>query len=418
MQQKPRIALVHYSYPPVVGGVESIISTHAEQFCTHGYPTSVICGAGETNNPLLSFHVIPELRSLSNSNPKIAEQLYAEKHFSPDFFQLVEYIFQQIEPVLYKSDIIIAHNIFSLSFNPAIGYALLRFKRNYPHKQIVSWTHDFELKDSNGTRTQKEFVNSELSAFIYKQNPLLYYVAISPFLKKHTFIDMLAFKETDVTVISNGINIEQFMSFDPSSLAIIHKYALLGRSPLLVLPSKILKHKNIILCLQVLKKLKEKGNNPFLIITAKYIAHNLVDSHKQYEIVAQTIHELELEDNVLILPDELEKITIRNIKDFYSISDLVLLLSSYENFGLPLIEAGITKTPILCSSLEVFRQIAQEYALYTDIQTPPEKIADQIMNYLIANNNSAFFTKVKKIYSVESIFENQLLPYLQQIMRK
>lgn len=418
MQTKPRIALIHYSYPPVVGGVESVVSTQAELLCKHGFVTSLLCGDGKTNNPLLAFHIIPELKSLSNFNPELAKQIYTQKQFSSDFFTLVDKIHQKIEPILNDVDVIIAHNIFSLAFNPAIGYALLKYKKNHPHIKLIAWTHDFELKDIDGIRSKKEFTNPDLSSFIYQQNESIHYVAISSFLKQNTFINMLSFKEADVAVIPNGINIEQFMSFSPSSLPVIHKYSLLERSPLLILPSKILKHKNIHLCLQVVKQLKEKGNNPFLIITAKYIPHNLANSKIYYETVVRTIQELKLQDNVLILPDEMEGITIQNLKDFYAISDIVILLSSYENFGLPLIEAALMKTPILCSSLEVFRQIAQEYAIYAEIHTPPELIADQITTCLVSNNISAFFTKTKKTFNIENIFINKLLPLLHSLVTK
>ena len=42
-----RIAILHYSSPPIVGGVEFIIEAHSGLFAERGYPTKLIVGEGE-----------------------------------------------------------------------------------------------------------------------------------------------------------------------------------------------------------------------------------------------------------------------------------------------------------------------------------------------------------------------------------
>ena len=39
------IAILHYAYTPVIGGVEFIMEQHAALFARHGYAVRVICGA-------------------------------------------------------------------------------------------------------------------------------------------------------------------------------------------------------------------------------------------------------------------------------------------------------------------------------------------------------------------------------------
>lgn len=41
---KKRIRIIHYSTPPVIGGVERIINGQARQFVENGYPVRVITG--------------------------------------------------------------------------------------------------------------------------------------------------------------------------------------------------------------------------------------------------------------------------------------------------------------------------------------------------------------------------------------
>lgn len=59
-------------------------------------------------------------------------------------------------------------------------------------------------------------------------------------------------------------------------------------------------------------------------------------------------------------------------------SDLLLFPSIEEGFGIPLIEAGLAKTLILCSDIPVFREICGEHAIYinpTDIDDCFKKIS-------------------------------------------
>ena len=47
MKNARDIAILHYSAPPVVGGVEAVIQAHAQTFVQAGYPVTVVAGRGE-----------------------------------------------------------------------------------------------------------------------------------------------------------------------------------------------------------------------------------------------------------------------------------------------------------------------------------------------------------------------------------
>ena len=50
----PGIAILHYSCPPVIGGVEFIIEAHALEFARAGYPVRLIVGKGEADQRRVS----------------------------------------------------------------------------------------------------------------------------------------------------------------------------------------------------------------------------------------------------------------------------------------------------------------------------------------------------------------------------
>ncbi len=58
-----RIAILHYACPPVLGGVESILSTHARLLARAGHRPFLLAGRGEPRSVGLQGTIIPELDS-------------------------------------------------------------------------------------------------------------------------------------------------------------------------------------------------------------------------------------------------------------------------------------------------------------------------------------------------------------------
>ena len=45
----PKTAIIHYSAPPVIGGVEAVIQAHVEVMARLDYPVTVVAGRGEAD---------------------------------------------------------------------------------------------------------------------------------------------------------------------------------------------------------------------------------------------------------------------------------------------------------------------------------------------------------------------------------
>ena len=60
------LAMLHYTAPPIIGGVESVLEAHARLFLQAGFDVTVIAGRGaELALPQgVRFQRIPELDSL------------------------------------------------------------------------------------------------------------------------------------------------------------------------------------------------------------------------------------------------------------------------------------------------------------------------------------------------------------------
>ena len=66
----------------------------------------------------------------------------------------------------------------------------------------------------------------------------------------------------------------------------------------------------------------------------------------------------------------MEKVTDTEVARLYSHASGLLFLSKGEGFGLPLVEAANYGIPIVCSDIEVFNEIAGQYATYIQSDDP------------------------------------------------
>lgn len=89
-------------------------------------------------------------------------------------------------------------------------------------------------------------------------------------------------------------------------------------------------------------------------------------------------------------------ISEEKLKNFYSKSLIYLNMSYYEGFGIPLIEASNYGCFIICSDLQVFREILQNRKAYfipkgTKLDDAGLKEIKQKINKLLSNNDSNYY---------------------------
>jgi glycosyltransferase involved in cell wall biosynthesis len=73
------------------------------------------------------------------------------------------------------------------------------------------------------------------------------------------------------------------------------------------------------------------------------------------------------------------------LEDIYADADLVVLLSDYEGFGLPILEAQSFCVPVLCSELDVLKETGGEGAVYVN-RRDVENITKSILNLIVDKN--------------------------------
>ena len=65
-----RLGLLHYTYAPVIGGVERVMADHARLLREQGHEVTIFCGEAA---PAPSVEIIPELRRADGGEPAAEE---------------------------------------------------------------------------------------------------------------------------------------------------------------------------------------------------------------------------------------------------------------------------------------------------------------------------------------------------------
>ena len=114
--------------------------------------------------------------------------------------------------------------------------------------------------------------------------------------------------------------------------------------------------------------------------------------------------------------DFLNRALVRTeIHDLYQIADMVFFLSKSENFGLPLLEAALTKTPILVSDLKVFREVGGDFIKYVDYKTvPPAMAAEVVKNFIEKSLRVRLNYRSRTQYDLKTILKEKFVPLIEK----
>ncbi|HEX3247219.1 MAG TPA: hypothetical protein VHX16_17580, partial [Chloroflexota bacterium] len=137
---KPRLGMLHYSCPPIVGGVETILATHARLFLQAGFQVTAIVGRGRRFDRRLELRHIPTIGSRFDALEKVNTELRAGTVTSA-FYDLVDGIEIALSAALKDIDVCIVHNALTLHFNLPLTSALERLAVR-GRARLIAWCHD------------------------------------------------------------------------------------------------------------------------------------------------------------------------------------------------------------------------------------------------------------------------------------
>ncbi len=404
------IAILHYSCPPVVGGVEEIVRQQAFLLHRYYHPIKIIAGSGSQFTEDFAIEINP---LLSSRHPEILKLQQDPTENYELIWKMSGTILQYLKDSLQNFHILIAHNVLSMHYNLPLTLALHRLASTKTIK-VVNWNHDspYFYKNYSKELEKKPWM------ILKEYNSKIAYITISPSRAK----EFQALYETKkkINVIPNGIDPIQAFRLGKTTLRLIKENNLFTTDLLMIQPARLHPRKNIELSIEVLRAFHDKGIQAKLLLAGAYDPHKRKTLH-YYKKINDLVESLQVQKHIIILSDYVFESGERMsadwaaIRDLYQISDLLFLPSKQEGFGIPLLEAGMLKLPIVCSDIEPFKSIAGKDAFYFSLKDHPKEIAENILEYLGQLVPHRMYRKIFRYYLWDNIYNDLLRPFLEKV---
>lgn len=402
-----RISILHYSVPPIVGGVESVIAHHARLMSADGHAVKLIAARGESLDEKITITKIPLADSRHERVSQVKAQL-DKGEVTKEFESLREELMGELQKVLKDTDVLIAHNVCSLNKNLALTAALYELHLNKKLPKLILWHHDLAWTTP---RYQKELYEGYPWDLLRTAWDGVVQVTISE-ARRDELCELMKINKSQIHVIPNGVDLEKFFKLDSQTIDYVKKLDLLKANPLLLLPVRITSRKNIELALQIIAELKKDFPNVKIVVTGPLGPHNL-DNVNYFEKLRNLGEELNLKDSALFLAELTnEFIPDSVISDFYKLADALLFPSIEEGFGIPMLEAGFSNIPIFCSDIAPLKKLGENFVNYFSLDESPTVIAKRMSEYF--SNSKTFLMKasVRESFTWGNIYQKQIQPLL------
>lgn len=390
-----QIAILHYSVPPIIGGVEVTIAAHARLLRAHGHAVTVIAGRGD------DAVIIPELDSRHPRVEAVQRELNRGS-VPPEFPSLVQDLTRALQDALATCDICIAHNLVTLHKNLALTTALHQLVRA-DHLKLLAWCHDFAWDDPVYTNDLHTGGPWDLLRTVWDNTR---YVVVSA-SRRSELARLLHLDPSAIAVVPPGIDPAEFFRVTATTARWLREFRLLDGAPLLLLPARVTRRKNIELAIDIVNALCDNGYAPKLGVMGPLGPHNPANRAYLDELKTRA------GANILFLQEH-GAVGDAERRDLYAIADALLFPSAREGFGIPILEAGLARLPIFCADIPPFRESAGQFAHYFALNESPAHIAARMAEFFTNDPRYQLKRRVVLEYAWESLFRERLAPLLTQ----
>ena len=396
-----RVALLHYTCPPIIGGVERLIGIHARLFVEHGYSATVFAGRGRVFDRRVPVHLVPELDSRHPEVRALGAEL-ERGMVTRRFTALRDRLVAWWEEALSPFDAAIVHNAFTLHLNLPLTAALHAVAgRGGP--ELIAWCHDLSWSQPFYRPRMREVYPWTL---LKTCHPAARYVAVSRD-RQATLAGLSGVPTEHIAVIPAGIDLAGWFRFTPAARRLLAALELGPEELVLLLPSRVAPAKNIELAIRVVAALRARGARPRLLVTGPPDPHDAC-SHTYLEELKRLRSALGAEREVTFLhPPRLSDPTVA---DLFQVADVLFVPSAHEGFGLPLLEAGLARVPVFCSDLPPFREIAGDHVSYFAPDDGPAAIAQRLLEVLADDPAAQLRRRMRQEYAWDVVFRRSIAP--------
>jgi glycosyltransferase involved in cell wall biosynthesis len=350
-----KIAMLHWGFPPIIGGVETHLTFLMPELVKMGHKVSLLTGSAEGSPDHFDFKGAKIFRTqffdlnwLFKSNFQEIDDNVTDVAF--DFLDKV------------KPDVIHAHNMhyFSRYHARLLEYYALQ------HKIPMVLT-------AHNTWNDKLFLDITCKIEWDK------IIAISHYIKRE--LVAVGVPERKVEVVHHGIDEKIFSTKEPDSSIFKDHQKLKGKKKIVFNPARMGLAKGCDITIEAFRLVKKKFPDATLLMSG---SGNIIDwgltQNKDIAFFVSLIKHLGLENSVYINTFSLNK----EMPELYRLADVVVYPSSVEEpFGLAMLEAMASGKPIVVTESGGMPEIIQnDINGYVVPKRNHEELAEKIIKLL------------------------------------
>lgn len=314
-----RVALLHYTLPPVIGGVERLVGDQARVLAAHGHEVT-----------LFSRHDRARFRAW------LAEP---------------------------AAGAVLVHNVFTMPFDLEWTRELTAQAAAQPQLRWINWVHDVAA------------VNPQYAAHGWSEPvPAACHVAVSE-ARRRDYLRATGLPAAAVRVIPNGIDLAAVLGLSPRLAAL----PLWDHELVLAHPARLIRRKNIEFGLRVTAGLRRAGLDAAYAVTGAPDPHQA--DGVRYLAELRALREAESLGQAAVFLGEQAPLNEAEVRTLYQLADALFFPSTGEGFGLPLLEAAAHRLPVWCSDLPVHREVLGPAAQFFDPAADPEAVSARIVQW-------------------------------------
>ena len=288
--------------------------------------------------------------------------------------RLVATIVRRLRPQVERADRVVVHNAFTLHKNAALTEALARLAAERDGR-FIAWTHDLAWTDP---QYRAQLHDGRPWSLFATALPGVRYVAVSE--KAAEELRAIArLPRSAIAVVPNGADPVAVLGLSASGSRLATALGLFDADPLLLLPVRMTRRKRIEVAIDAVARLRRTAPRATLVVTGGPGAHNPANADYARELATRA------GDGVLLLHARRVKPSDRVVSDLYALADALVLPSANEGFGLPVLEAGLHRLPVICTDIPALRAIAGDDATYIGPDAGGAELADAIATRLAAD---------------------------------
>jgi glycosyltransferase involved in cell wall biosynthesis len=399
-----KIILLHYTAPPIIGGVETALARQARQLVRAGHIVTILAGRGKPWDAHIGVETI-NLFDLRHPLVLRAKASLDAGQIPEDFAGLVHQVESELRRACAGAQVVIAHNIASQNKHLALTAALHNLSQDETAPQVVLWHHDLL---SNLDDEQENLHEGWPWELLHTDWPGVKQVAVSD-ARRQELAALLGLPLRKVALVPSGIDLSDFLDLPPHVSRLAGDLKLSLAAPILLCPVRLTRRKNLEQALEILAELRKRMPAAVLLITGQSGSQG----RAYFEQLKSLRSQLELDNAAVFLAERFpEGLNEKALSGFYRLADAVLITSREEGFGMPLLEAGLTGMPIFCTALEALRALAGENAVYFSPDDPAKQVAALIVGRLQSDPLYRMRVRVRHDFTWDSIYRKQLAPLL------